>query len=895
MHEILAELKRRQVFKVAAWYGGLAFAILQGADLIVDGLGMPRTILTALTILTLVGFPVALVIGWVYELGPEGKLHKTAPAEGGELEAIIALPRHQRWPAGIMALVGCAALLVGSWLVAIRISPIDSAGRSEIAYAVEDPRGSYLVLPFSSRAQSADERDLAERAAARLTRQLRGWETIRVVPEFAVSGMLYDLGVDESTVPSMDLALQMARNQRVGTLVGLAVNARGDSAQVEATLYDVGEQREVSTAILGTALVADISALVAPVAQEVLNLRDQHVSLETLRSESANPQAHQEFDRGLDALYDWRLAEAEQRFRDAIVYDSLFALPHHYLGLTLYWQTARDPQRILDRGPEIARLSRAASRLAQERGLRPGLREHVEAFRAFWEGDYESARSTYRAILGGDTSDSEAWLLLGAVEFSDPELKRDGAGSLIPRQDLNLARRAFETTARLSPDFQLSYGHLFDIDRRLAEAALLDQCFAFQPPGGPHLPPYVPAQAADQVAFCPILEDSVKWIRADNYGAADRELAIQGAERLQRRTQGFLERWVGIQPEQPRPREELADWLVWRRSILSCSSDASMVDRLTSEALEHRRISLELRGDTTPEDRVRLAVLTLASGNPDAATALVEQALQELTEFTDAGPAAPTAAANVFLATGRPNKALEILTPVWSQSSFAVEDPVDESFVMAGDVTTPVGEVRVRGATGDDGPALAQAIARLGEVWSSLGYTPRQQLLLREGMLGAGIQPGLALRPELREDWFAGWSAAGEDIPPVWQGLLATAVTSPQTATSEEMTAVKLLDEVLVALENGARPDATSYYLAGILAQEVGQHSKAVQQFARVEACPLRIGRVDLGWGLRSLSRLHRARSLAALGDSAGASEALAGFATLWTHAEPAVADLSRR
>ena len=406
----------------------------------------------------------------------------------------------------------------------------------------------------------------------------------------------------------------------------------------------------------------------------------------------------------------------------------------------------------------------------------------------------------------------------------------------------------------------------------------------------------VAAQAADQVVFCPVSEDSVEWIREDNYGGADREIAVQGAERLQRRTQAFLERWVGIQPEQPRPREELADWLVWRRSLLSCSADASVVDRLTRDALEHRRLSLELRGDTTPEDRVRLALLTLASGDPGGATALVEQAVQELQKSADAGPAAPPpSAANVFLATGRPTRALEILARVWSQSSFAVEDPVDDSFILAGDVTTPIGELRVRGATGDDGPALAKAIHTLGQIWSSPEYTPRQQVLLRKEMLSVGIQPGLALRPEFREDWFAGWSAVGEDIPVVWRGLLAAAEPPPQGVESEKQTAVGLLDEALAALENAARPEATEYYLAGILAQEVGRNSQAVEQFTRLEACPLRLGRVDLGWGLRSLSRLHRWRSLAALGDSAGASEALADFTNLWSHAEPAVADLSRR
>ncbi len=270
-------------------------------------------------------------------------------------------------------------------------------------------------------------------------------------------------------------------------------------------LYDVSSGNLISRPIQVSAAIADVDGLVAPVTQEILQLRDRDVPLETLLTESSNPVAHREFQAGLDALYDWRLSEAEGHFREAIREDPEFALPVHYLALTLYWMTSRNPERILDVGPEIARLTQTADALANERGLRPGLRDHVSAFRAFWDGDYELARLRYRELLAADSTDVEAWLLLGAVEFEDPWLIELEDGTLTPRKDLNLSRTAFETAAHLAPELPLSYGHLFEIDRMVADAVLRRTCPAYERPRGDRLPPFANRVAADQVAFCPVL------------------------------------------------------------------------------------------------------------------------------------------------------------------------------------------------------------------------------------------------------------------------------------------------------------------------------------------------------------------------------------------------------
>ena len=67
-----SELKRRNVYKVAVAYAVVGWLVMQVASTIVPALHLPETITTAVVVLTLLGFPIALVLAWAFELTPEG-------------------------------------------------------------------------------------------------------------------------------------------------------------------------------------------------------------------------------------------------------------------------------------------------------------------------------------------------------------------------------------------------------------------------------------------------------------------------------------------------------------------------------------------------------------------------------------------------------------------------------------------------------------------------------------------------------------------------------------------------------------------------------------------------------------------------------------------------------
>lgn len=86
---LLSELKRRKVFRDSAVYLASAFVVAQAADIFLPGLGLPEWTLRLVLTLLVLGFPLAIVLSWMFDLTPQG-IRRTSiafdpagPAAGG--------------------------------------------------------------------------------------------------------------------------------------------------------------------------------------------------------------------------------------------------------------------------------------------------------------------------------------------------------------------------------------------------------------------------------------------------------------------------------------------------------------------------------------------------------------------------------------------------------------------------------------------------------------------------------------------------------------------------------------------------------------------------------------------------------------------------------------------
>src|SRR4030088_2489887 len=78
-----AELKRRNVYKVAVAYGVVSWLLIQIATQVFPIFEIPNWAARMVVVLLLLGFPVALILAWAYELTPEG-LQRTTKVDPQE-------------------------------------------------------------------------------------------------------------------------------------------------------------------------------------------------------------------------------------------------------------------------------------------------------------------------------------------------------------------------------------------------------------------------------------------------------------------------------------------------------------------------------------------------------------------------------------------------------------------------------------------------------------------------------------------------------------------------------------------------------------------------------------------------------------------------------------------
>ncbi|MFQ5529862.1 MAG: hypothetical protein ACE5FP_05870 [Gemmatimonadota bacterium] len=241
--QFFAEMKRRHVFKVAAIYGIVAFGVLQAADMALPRLGLPDWTVTFMLALVLLAFPVVLIIAWAFEVTPDG-VKKTDAAAPGEIESIVGAPMSERWPAGILALVGVVALLGSGWWIGRRTAPGASAGEESATSAdvrlamgdlADDDRTSIAVLPFDDMSAAGDQEYFGDGMTEEILNTLAKVRDLRVAGRtsaFAYKGEDKDLR-------------EIGAELGVSYLVEGSVRKDGDLLRITAQLIDTGDGSHV--------------------------------------------------------------------------------------------------------------------------------------------------------------------------------------------------------------------------------------------------------------------------------------------------------------------------------------------------------------------------------------------------------------------------------------------------------------------------------------------------------------------------------------------------------------------------------------------------------------------------------------------------------------------------
>ena len=215
----LGELKRRRVYRVAVVYAAVAFVIWQAAEITFPALNLPPWTLTFVVVLTLLGFPIALVLAWAFDITPEGV--KRARPSAGE-PAPAARPGMTRLATAGLAVV-VLVVAAGWFLLAERA-------------AREAPGGHFVaVLPFDNLSADAENDYFSDGITDDIITQLSKVADITVTSR--TSSMRYkgsEVGIQ-----------QIAEELGVATILEGGVQRVGDRVHINAQLIDAMTDRHL--------------------------------------------------------------------------------------------------------------------------------------------------------------------------------------------------------------------------------------------------------------------------------------------------------------------------------------------------------------------------------------------------------------------------------------------------------------------------------------------------------------------------------------------------------------------------------------------------------------------------------------------------------------------------
>jgi pentatricopeptide repeat protein len=166
-----SELKRRNVYKVAIAYAVTGWAIAEGVSQVFPVFDVPNWALRLIVLLIIVGFPLALIIAWAFEITPEGiKRTEIADAEH--------LPPRTRKRAWIYVVVIGALVAVGFFFVGRYTAR--TPHQSEAATG-SLPEKSIAVLPFENLSEEKGNAYFAEGVQEEILTRLAKVADLKVI------------------------------------------------------------------------------------------------------------------------------------------------------------------------------------------------------------------------------------------------------------------------------------------------------------------------------------------------------------------------------------------------------------------------------------------------------------------------------------------------------------------------------------------------------------------------------------------------------------------------------------------------------------------------------------------------------------------------------------------
>ena len=461
-----AELKRRNVYKVAVAYAIVAWLLIQVATQVFPFFEIPNWTVRLVVLLLILGFPIALFLAWAFEITPEGikRAEDVSPNES----ITHHTGRKLVWLTVMLAVI--AAGLLAFQLLRPKSATTAAASTTSTTASAALPEKSIAVLPFENLSRDPDNAFFTDGVQDEILTDLAKVADLKVISRTSV--MQYKSGVQRNL-------REIAQQLGVAHLLEGSVQRAGGKVRVNAQLIDArtdGHQwaqsfdRDIADVFaiqseIAKAIADQLRAKLSPTEKTAIEQPPtSDVTAFDLYNRAKNILLTTSFNANVQPLY----FQAVELLNQAIARDPSFFEAYCLLAY------AHDNLYFLANDHTPARLALAETAIQSAFRLRPDAGEaHLARAENLYRGylDYDGAIAELEIARKTLPNDSRVPELIGYI------VRRQGKHE----EAVKYLQRALELDPRnffIIEQIALSYQNL----RRYPEmAAILDRALAIKP------------------------------------------------------------------------------------------------------------------------------------------------------------------------------------------------------------------------------------------------------------------------------------------------------------------------------------------------------------------------------------------------------------------------------
>ena len=329
MASLFNELKRRNVFRVAIAYIVATWLLLQVADVVLNNIEAPDWVFRAILLVVVLGFGLALIFAWAYELTPEGikkekdvdRSQSITHVTGRKLDFIII---------GILVLA-LGYFAVDKFVIGISSDESPVAQDDEVT-DTEIPELSIAVLPFVNMSSDPEQEFFSDGISEELLNMLAKFPNLRVAARtssFQFKGQNQDIGKIADTLNVAHVLEGSVR--KAGTRLRITAQLiRADSGyHLWSEIYD----RELDDIF---AVQDEIASAISEALRIKLALDSANSAEKPVTIKAANTDAYEAYLHGRELIHRRGRASLEEAVRyleRSLRLDNNFAPAHAHLAI----------------------------------------------------------------------------------------------------------------------------------------------------------------------------------------------------------------------------------------------------------------------------------------------------------------------------------------------------------------------------------------------------------------------------------------------------------------------------------------------------------------------------------------------------------------------------------